>query len=292
MYRVFWNVLVVDDEPDVLEVTKLALRRAQVFGLPVNLHTAGSREEAVALLRGPLSSKIPGFSQAAVAFIDVMMESDDAGLQLCRQMREEMGNRATQIFVRTGQPGIAPERAVIDGYDISGYLHKAEATEDKLYTLVKSGCRQWDFIYFSRVVARMMEGFVSTSHSRSAMVAMINAMLQAMQQTPGGERLPNQDVRTVCIMDDRVLGGAWGDDGEDPLAVRERLRAGAARSIGEAGDQVVADGRDFLITVKPGGLNVGLEFLSRSTAPAPQYYLDGLHGLMRGFSFLWVRAAE
>ena len=36
---------------------------------------------------------------------------------------------------------MAPERAVIDRYDINGYVSKIEATEDKLYTLVKSGVR-------------------------------------------------------------------------------------------------------------------------------------------------------
>ena len=33
---------------------------------------------------------------------------------------------------------MSPERAVLDRYDINGYFTKAEATEDKLYSLVKS----------------------------------------------------------------------------------------------------------------------------------------------------------
>jgi hypothetical protein len=40
----------------------------------------------------------------------------------------------TTIYVRTGQPGLAPERDVIDRYDINGYFSKAETTEDKLYS--------------------------------------------------------------------------------------------------------------------------------------------------------------
>jgi CheY-like chemotaxis protein len=291
MYRVFWNVLVVDDEPDVLAMTKLALRRVEVFGLPVKLHTAASREEAVELLQTRLASKIPGFSQAAVAFIDVVMETDTAGLELCRTMRQDMGNRSTQIFVRTGQAGLAPERAVIDGYDISGYLHKTEATEDKLYTLVKSGCRQWDYIYFSRAIADMTQRIVAAAHSRQAMVAIFDAMLEAMQRASDGERLPNQEIRTVCIMGDRVLGGSWGGD-EDPLAARERLRGGPAIPIGNGGDRAIAADRDLLISIAPGERNAGLEFLSRSTAPPPQYYRDGLHGLMRCFSYLWQLAGD
>ena len=33
--------------------------------------------------------------------------------------------------------------SVLDRYDINGYFTKVEATEDKLYSLVKSGVRQY-----------------------------------------------------------------------------------------------------------------------------------------------------
>ena len=135
------TVLAVDDEPDVLSVTKLALRSMKVGGLPLNVYTATSKAEAIELLNGPLGSQVRGISRIAVAFIDVVMETDHAGLELCQYIRETMGNKITQIYVRTGQPGVAPERAVIDRYDITGYLSKVEATEDKLYSLVRAGIR-------------------------------------------------------------------------------------------------------------------------------------------------------
>src|SRR5215510_4001319 len=133
------TVLAVDDEPDVLSVTKLALRSMKVGGLPLNVYTASSKAEAIELLNGPLGSQVRGISRLAVAFIDVVMETDHAGLELCQYIRETMGNKITQIYVRTGQPGVAPERPVIDRYDITGYLPKVEATEDKLYSLVRAG---------------------------------------------------------------------------------------------------------------------------------------------------------
>src|SRR5690349_16385645 len=138
-----WNVLVVDDEPDVLGVTKLALGDVEVYGLPVKLHMASSKAEAISLLNGSLV--MPGLTEraAAVALIDVVMENDLAGLELCQYIREQLRDNAVQLFVRTGQPGIASERSVIDRYDISGYFTKVEATSEKLYTFVKSGIRQW-----------------------------------------------------------------------------------------------------------------------------------------------------
>src|SRR5215208_2488362 len=133
------TVLAVDDEPDVLSITKLALRSMKVGGLPLKVYTASSKAEAIELLNGPLGSQLRGVSRIAVAFIDVVIETDHAGLELCQYIRETLGNKITQIYVLTGQPGVAPERAVIDRYDISGYLSKVEATETKLYSVVRLG---------------------------------------------------------------------------------------------------------------------------------------------------------
>ncbi|MEM7111385.1 MAG: hypothetical protein AAF614_03070 [Chloroflexota bacterium] len=133
-----WHILLVDDERDVLLLSKLAMRSFKVYGLPLEIHTAGSKEDALRLL---VSS--PAFlPRLSVALIDVVMENDTAGLELCQEIREGRGNKLAQLYIRTGQPGVAPERNVIDRYDISGYITKAEATEDKLYTIVKSGVRQ------------------------------------------------------------------------------------------------------------------------------------------------------
>ena len=37
------EVLLVDDEPDVLQVSRLAMRHFEVYGLPLRLHTATSK---------------------------------------------------------------------------------------------------------------------------------------------------------------------------------------------------------------------------------------------------------
>ena len=134
-----WEVLLVDDEPDVLRVSSLAMKHFQVYGLPLRLHTAKSKAEALQVF-ATSPAQVPAI---AVAFVDVVMETDHAGLDLCQALREEHKNVVTQLFIRTGQPGTAPERSVMDRYDINGYFTKVEATEDKLYSLVKSGVRQY-----------------------------------------------------------------------------------------------------------------------------------------------------
>jgi CheY-like chemotaxis protein len=42
-----WEVLIVDDEPDVIQVSRLAMRHFEVYGLPLRLHTANSKAEAL-----------------------------------------------------------------------------------------------------------------------------------------------------------------------------------------------------------------------------------------------------
>jgi CheY-like chemotaxis protein len=162
-----WNLLVVDDEPDVLAVTRLALRDVVVYGLPVKIHSARSKAEAVDLLNGPLTLQGSSEPIVAVALVDVVMESDRAGLELCEYIRKEAGGHSVQLYIRTGQPGVAPERRVIDEYDISGYFTKMELSEQKLYTLVKSGVRQWFTSWYALMTEASNSYLITHSGSRS-----------------------------------------------------------------------------------------------------------------------------
>ncbi|MEM7030420.1 MAG: response regulator receiver protein [Chloroflexota bacterium] len=175
MFNTNWPVLIVDDEPDVLQISKMAMRGFSVFGLPIELHTAASKTEAIEVMRGlvPLAPVLPR-PRVAVAFIDVVMESDTAGLELCDYIRNTIRNKTMQIFIRTGQPAIAPEREVIDNYDINGYFTKAEATEDKLYSLVKSGCRQY-LSFATAQAASMLSATISAADSRPTLATFFRA---------------------------------------------------------------------------------------------------------------------
>src|SRR5579864_4630059 len=98
------NVLVVDDDPDVLTVSKMVMRNFKVLGVPITVHTATSKADAIAQLRTRLLSPLTGQSLTGVMIIDVVMETDQAGLELCQYIREEMDNKQSQIYIRTGQP--------------------------------------------------------------------------------------------------------------------------------------------------------------------------------------------
>lgn len=130
------RLLVVDDEPDVLSVTELSLRGLRHRGQRLEVLYAPTGREAVQAMRAD--------PQIGVILLDVVMETDSAGLDACRAIREELGNPFVRILLRTGQPGSAPERETIDSYDIDGYLPKAELTSIRLYTAVRTAFKAWE----------------------------------------------------------------------------------------------------------------------------------------------------
>jgi CheY-like chemotaxis protein len=130
-----WLVLVVDDEPAVHEVTRMLLARFLFEGRPLELRHAVSAAGAREFLSA--------HPQTALVILDVVMETDDAGLNLCHYIRETLGNRDVQIVLRTGQPGHAPERTVVRDYDINGYYLKTELTAQKLQSMVICALRAW-----------------------------------------------------------------------------------------------------------------------------------------------------
>ena len=130
-----WKLLVVDDEPDVCALTRLCLNDFRFAERGLDILQAGSAYEARALL-----AEHPDI---AVALIDIVMETDDAGLLLVEHIRHTLNNPLIRLVIRTGQPGVAPERFVIDHYDIDDYKDKTELTATRLYTTVRTAIKSY-----------------------------------------------------------------------------------------------------------------------------------------------------
>ncbi len=131
--KVKWKVLIVDDEEDVHEVTRMALADFSFDGRNLEFISAFTGKEAETL-----ASKN---RDIALMFVDVVMEAEDAGLQFIKYARDTLKNSSVRIILRTGQPGSAPEKDVIKNYDINDYKVKEELTAQKLYTSVFSSLR-------------------------------------------------------------------------------------------------------------------------------------------------------
>lgn len=131
-----WKVLIVDDEEEVHEITRITLRGYSFESRGLELFSAYSEADVKSILE-----KEP---KIALILLDVVMEKDDSGLLLVEYIRKKLNNSFVRIVLRTGQPGKAPEQEVIKKYDINDYKTKPELTAQKLFTSVTSCLRAYD----------------------------------------------------------------------------------------------------------------------------------------------------
>lgn len=133
--QLVWKILIVDDDNEVHRVTRLALQNLKYEGRPISFLSAHSGQEAVKLLNTQ--------TDIAIILLDVVMETNQAGLELVKYIREDLRNQKCRIILRTGQPGQAPEGNVIRDYDINDYKMKTELTRQKLYGSVLVALRSY-----------------------------------------------------------------------------------------------------------------------------------------------------
>ena len=130
-----WKIAVIDDEPAVHDGTRFALTDYRLNGQGLEILSAYSAAEGRELMRAT--------PDVAVVLLDVIMETDTAGLELVEFIRKDLKNETVRIILRTGQPGQAPERRVIVDYDINDYKAKTELTADKLFTALTAALRSY-----------------------------------------------------------------------------------------------------------------------------------------------------
>jgi CheY-like chemotaxis protein len=128
-----WRILIVDDEMDIHAVTRLALHGVMFKGRALEMISAYSGAEGY--------QRLASERDIALVLLDVVMETDDAGLRLAQRIRGELDNNLVRIVLRTGQPGQAPDERVIVDFDINDYKAKTELTKQKLFTTVISSLR-------------------------------------------------------------------------------------------------------------------------------------------------------
>jgi diguanylate cyclase (GGDEF)-like protein len=133
-----WRLFIVDDEPDVHRATTFALNGVQILGRPIEFLHAYSAQEAIRVLKAETG--------IAIILLDVVMEREDAGLNLVKTILGDLKLLDVRIILRTGQPGYAPEIETIHDYDINDYKTKSELTRTKLYATVTAAVRAYEQI--------------------------------------------------------------------------------------------------------------------------------------------------
>jgi diguanylate cyclase (GGDEF)-like protein/PAS domain S-box-containing protein len=144
-----WKIMVVDDEEDIHRVTRMVLADYRYLGRGVDLIHARSSAQALELIQE--------HPDVALILLDVIMESDSAGLDLVMAIRNTLGNSDVRILLRTGQPGMFDRHQVAEKYNINGFREKATLTAEKLFVSVTTLLREYSGLQILHQQRRELE---------------------------------------------------------------------------------------------------------------------------------------
>lgn len=211
-----WRVLIVDDEPDVHRATTFALSDVIVMGRTLEFLHAYTSEQAVSVLRQE--------EGIAVILLDVVMESEHAGLELVKTIRQSLKLADVRIILRTGQPGQAPEIETIHDYDINDYKTKSELTRTKLFASITSAVRAYQQIRALDELA--FYDRLSRLPNRNRFIDLVEEQLRQA----GGK---DQVIAILDIDDFAEVNDALGHQQGDRLlqAVADRLRSRLGQDV-------------------------------------------------------------
>jgi CheY-like chemotaxis protein len=158
-----WKLLIVDDEASIHDMTKRVLADIRFENRPLAFLDAYDGTEACAVMAA--------HDDIAIILLDVVMETDDAGLRVVRYIRDELNNHFTRIILRTGQPGQVPETKVITAYDINDYKEKTELTATKMFTIIVSSLRDYQLLHVIDRSRKGLERILSAARDLGRMQA-------------------------------------------------------------------------------------------------------------------------
>lgn len=216
-----WRVMIVDDDADVHSATEFALAGLQILDRPLEFLHAYTAAEAIELLMAE--------ADVAVVLLDVVMESEEAGLSAISTIRTDLGLTHTQIILRTGQPGYAPELETIRRYDINDYRTKSELSRVKLYTALTASIRAYD--HLSRLsqaregieaVMQACAEILAAATPNLAMQQLLRSALQLFTSTSSGFLCcETGDSRTLRIL--KSLGTFSANEGSDITTLNDEF---------------------------------------------------------------------
>lgn len=164
-----WKLMVIDDDEAVHQVTRMVLEDYEFENQGLSIIQGYSANDARRLLKENLDT--------AVLMLDVVMETDHAGLELIPFIREELSLKHLRIVLRTGQPGQAPEKKVIIKYDINDYKEKSDLTADKLQSTITTALRGYKDLLTIEDLALSQSNLEKRIQERTKEILQINQTL-------------------------------------------------------------------------------------------------------------------
>lgn len=216
-------VLVVDDDEYVHQLTNMVLKGFTFENTKIRLASVFSGQEGKQyLLNHP---------DVAVVLLDVVMEADDAGLQVVNYIRNDLKNNEVRILIRTGQPGAAPEESVFQDYDINDYLSKTDITAHKLRMTILNALRSYRDI---QNAAKLQRQIVLAEQESKAAEEASKAKSQFLAHMSHEIRTPLNGIIGVADL----LNGT-------PLSEEQNNYVKTIRNSGEALLSIINDILDF-----------------------------------------------
>lgn len=227
-----WPVLVVDDDEAVLQLSELILGSLVVDGRAVQVHRCSSAAQARSML---------GTHRFALAIIDVVMETEHAGLDLIRTLRELALHRITPVVVRTGQPGVFPQARLLQDFRINDYWHKGDLTPERVRTvatgLIRAYATSLELEQLSQERAVLLKEIHHRVRNNLQTVASMLMLQRAQLQSDDGRSVLDESVsrvRCMALVHEHLVGSQASEAVDFCAYARalvDALRAGMAPNL-------------------------------------------------------------
>jgi len=142
------KILIVDDDENMYITTKNALDPtigSLYKDYELDFMNLKSAKDTIAELENDDTDE----PEIALIFLDIVMETDDAGFKVVNFLRKEKKNFTTQIIVRSGQAGktlnSTPQK-ISNEYEINDFIDKSEGNVSRIRTSAITSLRMYEYL--------------------------------------------------------------------------------------------------------------------------------------------------
>ncbi len=130
-----WKILIVDDEQDIHKIIKMIFDNHKIDDMNLEIFSACNSDEAIFLLKEN--------SDIAVALVDIVMETEDAGINCVRRIRNELKNDKIRLILKTGYPSQIPGPEILEAFDISMFKQETDLTTQIIIEMICTSIKEF-----------------------------------------------------------------------------------------------------------------------------------------------------
>ncbi len=131
----FWEILLVDDNAKLHNIVEKSFDEIFIQNKKVKMLHAHNAQEAKKLIEKN--------SDIAIAFIDIAMQTPEAGLKLVNYIRDTLHNTSMRIIIIDSDNSSIPINDILDHYDINDYKERKCITSQRLFTTIRTAIKQY-----------------------------------------------------------------------------------------------------------------------------------------------------